>query len=82
MNLTGVSLFDFPTTSSASIACKVFPGDSNWPSPIVWKVFDLLSGGALIQTVPLAAPCYSNWAEYNPAACEVITSQWSDPHIQ
>jgi hypothetical protein len=83
MNLTDVSLFNFPTTSSPTTAkCKAFPGDANWPSPVVWKVLDLLSGGALIQTVPLAAPCYSNWPEYNPATCATITSQWSDPHLQ
>lgn len=83
MNLTNVALFDFPTTSSASTSqCKVFPGDTNWPSPITWEVLNLLTGGALIKTVPLAAPCYSDWPEYDPTECASITSQWSDPHLQ
>lgn len=83
LNLTDVALFDFPTSNSASKKqCKVFPGDADWPSPITWKVLDILTGGALIKTVPLAAPCYSDWPEYNPAKCASITSQWSDPHLQ
>ena len=83
MNLTDVTLFSFPTTSSASTSrCKVFPGDANWPSPIAWEVLNILTGDALIQTVPLAAPCYSGWLEYNATACASITSQWSDPHLQ
>jgi hypothetical protein len=83
MNLTDVAFFGFPTTSSAPISqYKVFPGDAYWPSPIAWEVLNLLTGGALIPTVPLAAPCYRDWPEYNAAACASITSQWSDPHLQ
>jgi hypothetical protein len=83
MNLTDVALFRFPTASSASTSqCKVFPGDANWPSPVAWKVLNLLTGDALIQSVPLAAPCYNGWPEYNASACASITSQWSDPHLQ
>jgi len=83
LNLTDIALFGFPTTSSASTShCKVFPGDANWPSPIAWEVLNLLTDNALIQTIPLAAPCYSGWPEYNAAACTSITSQWSDPHLQ
>ncbi len=86
LNLTDVTLFDFPNSSSVSSRsfseCKAFPGGADWPSPIVWEVFNLLTGGALIKTVPLAAPCYTGWPEYNPAECTRITNSWSDPHLQ
>jgi hypothetical protein len=83
LNLTDAALFGFPTTQSKPASkCKVFPGDSNWPSPITWEVFNLLSGDALIKTVPLAAPCFSDWPEYNATLCASITSLWNDPHLQ
>ncbi|CZR65188.1 related to isoamyl alcohol oxidase [Phialocephala subalpina] len=82
LNLTAISSFSFPGTGSPSTAsCKAFPGDANWPSPIVWDVLDLLSGGALIKTVPLAAPCYTSWPEYNATLCAAITASWNDPHL-
>ncbi|KAF4632911.1 hypothetical protein G7Y89_g5206 [Cudoniella acicularis] len=82
LELTDAALFNFPTTSSASTSqCKVFPGDANWPSNATWEVLNLLTGNALIKTVPLAAPCYSSWPEYNVTACAAITASWSDPHL-
>ncbi|KAK3898861.1 hypothetical protein C8A05DRAFT_37535 [Staphylotrichum tortipilum] len=38
-------------------------------------------GGALIKTVPLAAPCSSNWPQYDPVACQYVRDHWSDPHF-
>lgn len=84
LNVTDISLFNFPAATSApsSPGCKVFPGDANWPSPTAWEIFNLLTGGALIQTVPLAAPCYPDWPEYNATECAYITANWADPHLQ
>lgn len=87
LNLTGIENFDFGNASSAaarrgSAECKVLPGDAAWPSNIIWTVFDLLLGGALIQAVPVAAPCYSNWPQYNANECANITSEWSSPEFQ
>ncbi|KAF4336915.1 isoamyl alcohol oxidase [Fusarium beomiforme] len=48
--------------------CKTFPGDRNWPSSSVWKLFDLVTGGSLIKTVPIAAPCYKNLRVYDEAS--------------
>ncbi|EAW09306.1 FAD binding domain protein [Aspergillus clavatus NRRL 1] len=82
-------LFAFgDTASSANLSvrgfnvCKTFPGDWFWPPPVVWSLVDRLLGGALIKTVPLAAPCYSSWPEYNPTQCAAVTSNWtnSDMH--
>lgn len=39
--------------------CKVFPGDAEWPSEAAWDVLNRTLGGALIKTVPIAAPCYN-----------------------
>ena len=63
--------------------CKVFPGDDEWPSQRTWDRFArLLGGDALIPTIPLAAPCYPDRAEYSAAKCEDITARWSDAYLQ
>lgn len=58
--------------------CKTYPGDALWPSTVVWDVFDLLLGGALIKTVPVASPCYEDYGNYDEAACEWLTANWSN----
>jgi hypothetical protein len=78
-------LFAFGNNASASASvksCKVFPGDILWPSKSTWELFDLLLGGALVKTVPLAASCYSSWPEYDAAECEAVTSNWTNPYMQ
>ncbi|KAL4806377.1 FAD binding domain protein [Aspergillus unguis] len=64
-------------------ACKVMPGDEDWPSDLAWEVFDLLVGGALIKPAPLAAVCYPDWEEYDADKCASITTDWitSDLHM-
>ncbi|KAB5517379.1 hypothetical protein GE09DRAFT_1045451 [Coniochaeta sp. 2T2.1] len=76
------SLFSFGSDApDASHGCKVLPGDDLWPAKDVWDVFNATLGGALIQTVPLAAPCYNNWPERDAATCQYVTEHWSDPHL-
>lgn len=90
LNLTGIEYFDFANTSSSSTttkrgysaSCKTLPGDAAWPPHLVWSVLDLLLGGALIKSVPVAAPCYSDWAQYDPDQCSTITAQWNSPQFQ
>lgn len=90
LSLTNVSLFDFgdsvsATTKRAAAAasqCKSFPGDASWPTDTIWDVFDILTGGALIQTVPLASSCYDNWDNYDAAECAYITDQWTNSSLQ
>ncbi|OKL55414.1 hypothetical protein UA08_09267 [Talaromyces atroroseus] len=82
LNLTGIEYFTFGNASSPmakrdSAGCKVLPGDAAWPSEIDWFLLDLLLGGALIKGVPVAAPCYSNWHQYNADECTTITSDWN-----
>ncbi|KAF2005163.1 FAD/FMN-containing isoamyl alcohol oxidase-like protein MreA [Amniculicola lignicola CBS 123094] len=61
-------------------ACKTYPGDWNWPIRLVWDLFDMLLGGALIPTVPIAAPCYdSKWGPKDQAKCNEIVATFSKP---
>ncbi|KAI1267379.1 putative 6-hydroxy-D-nicotine oxidase [Xylariaceae sp. FL1019] len=85
MDLSNISLFSFPDDSSTtnekralSTKCKTFPGDLLWPSKIVWKVFDLLTGGALIKTVPIGAACYPDSEHYDAERCSYITDNWHE----
>ncbi|KAK1754470.1 FAD-binding domain-containing protein [Echria macrotheca] len=81
---SNASLFGFDsnsTTAKISPKCKVFPGDAAWPSQLVWNLFNVTLGGALIKTVPLAAPCYNNWPQHDAAQCQYVTNNWADPHL-
>jgi len=62
--------------------CKTYPGDDAWPAESTWDRFDALIDGALIPTIPLAAPCYSNWGLYDSAKCAAITKKFTDPYLQ
>ena len=63
-------------------SCKTFPGDAYWPKDAIWDLFNKLLGGALIKTVPSAAPCYRNWPqEFNTGECSHIQSVWTDSHF-
>ncbi|KAK0631177.1 hypothetical protein B0T17DRAFT_486958 [Bombardia bombarda] len=76
------SYFDFGSDAKvARPACKTFPGDASWPSTQLWNSFNATVDGALIKTVPLAAPCYNNWPQRDAAACQYVTEHWSDPHL-
>lgn len=74
--------FDTPGPTIKSGECKPHPGDSTWPSQEAWDDFDKALGGALITTVPLAAPCYDNWGSYNSDKCMSIANNWTDPYLQ
>ncbi len=90
LNLTSVSKFAFPDGShqqqgiaeTSRSRCKIFPGDKDWPPDEEWEVLSVLTGGALIKTVPLAAPCYNSWPERDPAKCAYVNSKWTDPLFQ
>jgi hypothetical protein len=68
--------------SRRSGECKLYPGDGAWPSEQTWDRFDALVDGNLIPTIPLAAPCYSNWGVYDSAKCAAITAKFTDPYTQ
>jgi hypothetical protein len=62
--------------------CKTFPGDKLWPSEPVWKLLDLITGGALIKTVPIGAACYDDYGVYNEARCNHVADQWTNSSLQ
>ncbi|KAM7187069.1 6-hydroxy-D-nicotine oxidase [Naviculisporaceae sp. PSN 640] len=63
--------------------CRVFPGDSSWPSESAWRDFSKLLGpkNALIETIPLAAPCYRDSDGLGPERCAAIQENWVDPYL-
>lgn len=66
----------------AAADCKVFPGESAWPSDTAWAQFnEALGQDALIKTVPLASPCYSG-PLYDAAKCEALTADWTSSFLQ
>ncbi len=94
LNLTSIDMFTFGDSADANTAastkcrrstkCRVIPGNALYPISLVWDIFGLLLGpGALIKTVPLAAPCFSNWGVQDASKCSFITNNWSnDSYMQ
>lgn len=73
-----LNLASLPGLDELTDLLIAFPGDPMWPSDIVWDVFDLLLGGALIKTKPLASPCYTDFGDYDAEQCEWLTANWSN----
>lgn len=64
-----------------NLFCKLLPSDRSWPVSTVWSLVSFATGQGIIQTVPLAAPCY-NGPHYNAAKCADITARWADSDLQ
>jgi hypothetical protein len=69
-------------SSRTARKCKTFPGDFLWPKEPVWKLLDLITGGALVKTVPIAASCYNNLSVYDKARCSYVVDNWSSSSLQ
>ncbi|KAM0285056.1 hypothetical protein ACHAO9_008887 [Fusarium lateritium] len=69
------------TGSHSSRKCKTFPGDSLWSSNTVWRLFDRVTGGALIKTVPIAASCYNDYGSYDKSLCSHVVDQWTNSSL-
>jgi len=82
LHLSNVSVFYFDDDAPEKRAtgfqpkCKSLPGDLLYPGKPIWKVLDILSGGALIETVPLGAACYEG-EHYDEAKCDYLIENWS-----
>lgn len=75
--------FPNPNMTHGKGFCKTYLGDANWPSQHSWDVFNNLLDGALIPTVPLAAPCFdSEWGKKDEKRCEDITAKFGTPYLQ
>lgn len=64
-----------------SSRCKVFSGDSVWPSPRIWDLVNQVTGGAVVKFVPRASSCYHGPTS-NRTDCESLTSQWTNSYFQ
>ncbi|GKT49216.1 FAD-linked oxidoreductase ZEB1 [Colletotrichum spaethianum] len=81
LQLSNISLFAFEDESSVEKRsvfgkCKTYPGDFLYPISLVWNVFDLLLGGALVKTIPEASVCYDDFGNYDQAKCDFLTANW------
>lgn len=81
-NVSNIGLFKFANDSTIHLPvsgeCKTYPGDSNWPNYTTWNDLDVLLGGALIKTKPVASSCYPGWGDYNETHCEWLTANWAN----
>jgi len=58
--------------------CKIFPGDSSWPSKWSWTGLELATLGGLIKFAPMSQVCYTNGTDgVNEAACEALAKDWN-----
>ncbi|KAK4246201.1 FAD linked oxidase [Corynascus novoguineensis] len=85
--LSDIELFKFGEEDDADVtqvskrtvgSCKTYPGDPKWPSRLTWGVFNLLTGGALIETVPIGAVCYPDQGVYDAEKCAEIIAHWTE----
>ncbi|KAI2622129.1 FAD-binding domain-containing protein [Hypomontagnella submonticulosa] len=90
LELSNITLFSFQNESGSAETlskrtifgkCKTYPGDPLWPSERTWRLFDVLLGRALIETVPYASSCYDSFGDYDPAKCDFITNNWINASI-
>ncbi|KJZ77716.1 hypothetical protein HIM_02893 [Hirsutella minnesotensis 3608] len=61
--------------------CRPQPGDREWPTDAEWNALGKVLNGALVRTVPLAAPCYENWGIYDARRCDMIRNNWTSPYL-
>ncbi|KAI1743716.1 putative 6-hydroxy-D-nicotine oxidase [Xylaria scruposa] len=81
--LSNISLFKFAENietkendkGSLFAKCKTNPDDLLQSA---WKVFNLLTGGALIKTVPVGAVCFTNSEHYDAEKCQEILGHWNE----
>ena len=77
------ALFGFAAARSppSAATCKTFPTDATWPAEEDWSRLNATLNGALVKTVPIAAPCYPGPA-FDQARCATIAAQWGTSDLQ
>lgn len=66
--------YDLPGSDN----CKVFPGNSSWPSTLSWTGLELVTLGGLIKSSPMSQVCYTNGTDsVDEAACEALAENWN-----
>ena len=86
LELSHIELFGFDDEDSSDVEkrsnkCKTYPGDLLYPTKAVWKVFDLLTGGRLIKTIPYASVCYEGDL-YDESKCQFLLDNWNQSTTQ
>lgn len=67
-------------SNKASKQCRSFPGDTSWPSPQDWSLFNETLGGKLIATIPIASSCHGDsFTPYNAEQCSALQQVWDFP---
>jgi hypothetical protein len=78
---------------AAMKACRVFPGDPDWPSDTAWRTLDGFLGPnpvdgepmarSLIPTVPIAASCYDTpWGKKDAEKCASVVDNFTNATFQ
>ena len=61
--------------------CKVYPGDSAWPSEEAWSQLNELTGNRLLsRPTPLAAVCYPAHPAYDAEQCATYSATWTQSY--
>ncbi|KAL1855215.1 hypothetical protein Daus18300_011216 [Diaporthe australafricana] len=60
-------------------SCKVYPGDTDWPSDSAWAALNQAVGGNLLKPHPRAAVCYDG-PYYDAAECATISANWTNSY--
>lgn len=84
IDVTGSKTATPDYTLAGSENCKVFPGDTQWPSDDDWEALDAVTASPLLKPLPQAHICYTNGTG-NPvdnATCQTMTDSWRDPYFQ
>lgn len=71
-------------TNATKHACKVFPGNADWPSDDVWKELAVSLNGTLLKPAPVSSVCYNTttYGNYDAAACANITRGWATEFVR
>ena len=80
--LFGKSHFPSANVAKSNQTCKTMPGDEGYPPQAIWDVFNKTLGNALVQTIPVAAPCYKSFGVYDSAKCDEITAIFTTAKLQ
>ncbi|PVH96640.1 FAD-binding domain-containing protein [Periconia macrospinosa] len=67
-----------PALIRNNTACRVLPGDADWPQDEEWETLNRTVGGRLIRGAPLAeTPCYSSNFSATSEGCFTIQREWA-----
>ncbi|KAF4976731.1 hypothetical protein FZEAL_6646 [Fusarium zealandicum] len=66
---------------SVTCFCRCSPDEACWPSHKEWARFNSSINGKLIETSPIAEPCYAG-PESDEEACKSATESWSSAEFQ